>query len=699
MGRYVGSLVMFPIFHVTMSSHPEMAPSAGQRASAHRSWRADNGNGTFSNPLFFDEFSDPDLIRVGDDYYLTGTTMHTFPGLPVLHSKDLVNWELQSYALDKLDYGPQFRLEQGKNIYGQGIWAPCLRYHNGTFFIFSNVNGRATQVFTAKNPRGPWSHREMKRGFHDLSVLFDDDGKNYVVWGYRDLHIAQLNDTLDDIVPGTEHAPFGPNAQIGEGSHFYKINGKYVITCAWYAGRMRMGCARSDTVFGPYEVNPSISEGESFGLPSGYRLASDRNGVYEVGSPNPNGGAGAMHQGGIVQTQSGEWWGWSMMDANSVGRLTCLSPVTWSEGWPYFGLIGNLGRTPRIWTKPNTGSSSKIHVPYTRNDDFNGPRLANVWQWNHAPVDSDWSLSARKGFLRLHSRPSPDLWNAQNTLTQRAVGPVSIPMVELDATGLVEGDVAGLSLLNHPYAWVGVRRTANGLELVTFDERTHKTTIETMRGARVWLSAKCDFLTEKAEFSFSEDGKTFQKIGDEVTMIFQLKTFQGIRFGLFAFGSGGGHADFTKFAIEEPQPTGLTRAIPIGKMVRFENMKDGSVIVARDGKIVSVSSTDPLAHSSAANFVVEDRKLGRVALRTSDGKFITVQHVAADSSVSLEVAQPGEAQLFVWSEMPRGDLLFLSLTTHRYLRTSEDGAIYADAPGAQSNRKNGASFNWQVTQP
>ena len=133
-------------------------------------WTPDNGNGTFTNPLFYEEFSDPDLIRVGEDYYLTGTTMHSMPGLPVLQSRDLVNWKLLGYAMQRLDLGPEFRLEDGKNVYGQGLWAPSFRYHDGTFYIFSNVNKHTTQVFSATNPAGPWQHRAMKRSLHDLSV-------------------------------------------------------------------------------------------------------------------------------------------------------------------------------------------------------------------------------------------------------------------------------------------------------------------------------------------------------------------------------------------------------------------------------------------------------------------------------------------------------------------------------------------------
>ncbi len=168
---------------------------------AHKpTWTADNGDGTFTNPLFYEEFSDPDIIRVGTDFYMTGTTMHTMPGLPVLHSTDLVNWTLLGYALDTLDLGPEFRLEGGE-IYGQGIWAPCIRYRNGTFYIFSNVNGQKTQIYTATDPRGPWTHSEAEFNYHDLTVFFDDDGRAYVVWGYRNLRIAELDETLHRVIP------------------------------------------------------------------------------------------------------------------------------------------------------------------------------------------------------------------------------------------------------------------------------------------------------------------------------------------------------------------------------------------------------------------------------------------------------------------------------------------------------------------
>jgi beta-xylosidase len=683
------------IFHVALAMLMINMPA--------RAWLADNGNGTFTNPLFYDEFSDPDLIRVGDDFYFTGTTMHTMPGLPVLHSKDLVNWELLGYACDKLDLGSEFRLEDGKEIYGQGIWAPSFRYHNGKFYIFSNVNHRKTQLFAATNPAGPWTHTELNRSFHDLSVLFDDDGKVYVVWGYQDIHFAQFTDDLKDIVPGTERALFSKTAGMGEGSHFYKINGKYFITSACFAGRMRMACARADKPEGPYEVNQAISKDEDFGLNQGWRLRNDRKGppFDTIPANTRDDGRMSLHQGGLVQTPTGEWWGFSMMDYNSVGRLTCLSPITWTNGWPYFGLPGNLGRTPRTWVKPNTGHTSKPATPYQRDDDFYGPKLASVWQWNHVPDDSKWSLTERKGFLRLHALPATNFWFARNTLTQRAIGPESTPTAELDASGMKPGDVAGLALLNFPYAWIGVRCETNAMKLEQFNQLAGETSSVPLTTNRVSLRAQCDFITEKAAFSYSTDGKMFTPLGGELTMIFQGKTFQGVRYSLFNYNDSGaadGYADFDKFTVDESHPRGFTRPIPAGNIITLENMADGAVLVSKDDGLDSVAAGDSVAHSSAAQFKVLDRKLGRVALQSvGDGRLVTVTGLGEKGRVSLERDHGDASQSFQWTEMPRGDLLLLSVTSNRHLRINSDqNTVTADAPGATADRKCGSSLAWRI---
>jgi len=642
---------------------------------AAQTWVADNGNGTYTNPLFFDEFSDPDLIRVGSDFYLTGTTMHSMPGLPVLHSRDLVNWTFLSYALDKLDLGPSFRLEDGRNEYGRGIWAPCFRYHKGTFYIFSNVNGQTTQLFRATDPRGPWTRTPMKRSLHDLSVLFDDDGRVYVVWGYRGIRIAQLTAEFTDIVPGTERELIPPAAGMGEGLHLYKINGKYFLTSAWFLDEMRMPVARADRLDGPWEVNQNVSRGEDFGLGVGYRVASRQPPFRISGPDNSKVGRCAIHQGGIVDTPTGEWWGFSMMDANSVGRLTALSPVTWADGWPYFGLPGNLGRTPRTWVKPKTGATDRPHAPYRRSDDFSAASLQPVWQWNHVAVDSNWSLTERRGYLRLRGLPARDLWHARNTLTQRAIGPRSTVTVVLETTGLKSGDVAGLALFNRPYGWIGVERKADGQTLVMFDEVTGRTSRVPWNGTRVWLRVECDFVRNVATFLHSSDGRAFTTIGEPHTMAYGLITFQGVRYSLFSFsaasGAESGYADFDSFAVQEES----RKRIPYGSTVEFRSR--GGISKFEVG--------------GATRFRITDQKLGRVSLRTDSG-YVSVDSTGA---VSIRKGRPGMAETFGWIETFDGDLTLLSLTTHRYLRVDpRGGRVLADSPGPRPDGGDGVRLLW-----
>lgn len=186
-----------------------------------KSWSADNGNGTFTNPLFYDEFSDPDIIRVGEDYYLAGTTMHCVPGLVVLHSKDLVNWEFSSYCFDRLDDSDDFNLRNGKEAYGQGIWAPAIRYHNGKFYIFSNINGHGLQVYISDSAKGPWTHHKVNGDIYDLSVLFDEDGKIYAVHKYGNVTITELKPDLSGPVEGSSKVVIPEGNAMGEGHHIY----------------------------------------------------------------------------------------------------------------------------------------------------------------------------------------------------------------------------------------------------------------------------------------------------------------------------------------------------------------------------------------------------------------------------------------------------------------------------------------------
>ena len=390
-------------------------------ASAQTSWTADNGNGTFTNPLFYDEFSDPDIIRVGDDYYLAGTTMHTVPGLVILHSKDLVNWENISYCFDRFDFpDDKFALKNHQEIYGQGIWAPAIRYANGQFYVFSNVNGKGLQCFTSKDIRGPWTHHNMQGNIYDLSVLFDDDGKIYAIHKYGEVHCTELKPDMSGPVEGTDRVIIPEGNGIGEGHHIYKINGMYYLISTDYSPNGRTLCSRSKSIWGPYETRV-ITADETYGyhgvgrtiVPRGtkYRIGEDGTKFGIVPASAAATGCDNAHQGGIVQASDGSWWALLMQDFHSIGRTVCLMPITWKDGWPMIGLEGNLGRAPRTWFKPMSAALQSQHTvpyaPYNRSEDFNGKTLGRVWQWNHNPDDSKWSL--KNGHLRLQSMPAEQL--------------------------------------------------------------------------------------------------------------------------------------------------------------------------------------------------------------------------------------------------------------------------------------------------
>jgi beta-xylosidase len=664
------------------------------------SWAADNVNGTYSNPLFYEEFEDPDVIRVGDDYYLAGTTMHMNPGLVVMHSKDLVNWELAGYCVDRLDLGPKFRLDGG-NVYGQGIWAPCIRHHDGTFYVFSNVNGSGTQVFRSKSPNGPWARNQLP-GMHDLSVLFDDDGKVYAIYGANRPTIVELNKDLTGVAPNSRRQMTAQG--MGEGHHLYKIKGKYYDVSAHPGPHTDQVVARADSIDGPWTVERMVTK-ESLGVPNQNGRRTTGRGAdqrFTITPSDPNAGGGlTLHQGGIVDTPSGEWWGIIMQDHGSIGRMVALVPVTWDNDFPLVGLPGNLRKAPNTWVKPNTGHVQAPAPPFVRNDPFDAPNLNPVWQWNHVPDDSKWSLTEKPGALRLHSLPAADFWAARNSLTQRPVGPECVATIELDASGLKPGDVAGLALLSSPYAWIGLERGEGGLTLQVFDQTNRTTTKAPKAPERLWLRVACDFDTEKAAFSWSEDGKTFALLGGTFNMVFQLTTFQGVRLSLFNYNAGGapgGHADFDNFVMDEPRAAGIERIVPVGKTITLASGADGSLLacLAKDAALVNVSADSPAVSTPAVRFGVVDLGKGRVALKAADGRFVSVGEggVAVKDTAG---AAPGLAESFQWVNLMRGDAMLMSLTNHRYLSTTPNtpGPAAVTATGPRPDRKDGACFKWK----
>ena len=687
---------------------------SSQATTFAQSWTADNGNGTYTNPLFYDEFSDPDILRVGDDYYLAGTTMHTVPGLVILHSKDLVNWENISYCFDRFDFDDDaFSLKNHKEIYGQGVWAPAIRYANGQFYVFTNINGKGLQCYTSKDIRGPWKHHNMQGRIYDLSVLFDDDGKIYAIHGYGEVKCTELKADMSGPIEETERTIIPEGNAVGEGHHMYKINGMYYLISTDYKPNGRTLCSRSKSIWGPYETI-TITADETFGyhaasltqVPEGeqYRIGHDGT---KFGIPEVDKDATActnIHQGGIVEDQSGQWWALLMMDFHSIGRTVTLAPITWKDGWPMLGLEGNLGRAPRTWFKPNVSRSEESevrseitpHAPYVRSENFNGKALGRVWQWNHNPDDTKWSL--KKGRLRLQSMPAEQLMWARNTLTQRVIGPQSIATVELYTKGMKDGDVAGLGNINVPCSWIGIVKEGKQLTLRRF-EQADNDTIDVpvaITDGKLYLRMVGDYDHDRAYYEFSLDGKTYQQVGDKMKLSYQLISFQGSRHALFAFnknGKNGGYAEFDNFTVEEPMAD-RSQNIPYNETFRIINLATGKPAIALEHGLLY--DTDKADKSKLTRFRIIDKGQGKVILQCEDGRYVFCAGYGIAGDVRLTTDE-SKAEVFLWQDYLNHEFMLMSMRTHKYIgKSPTTGSPYSmDFPGADPARRNGAVFRWE----
>ncbi len=693
-----GSLACVAILNSAATSRSASLPDA-----AMKHWTADNGNGTYSNPLFYGEFEDPDPIRVGEDYYLAGTTMHMNPAVELLHSKDLVNWELAGYCTNRLDLGPAFRLDGG-NIYGRGIWAPCIRYHNGMFYVFANVNGAGLMVYRSKSISGPWEWNQLP-GRHDLSVLFDDDlNKIFVIsGGGAPYPIDELNPDLRSFK--TDAPKRSLPDRMGEGHHLYKIKGKYVDISCQPGGAVDQYVAVADSIDGPWKVTKMVT-GESLGVTGTTPARANANdrGLW-------------IHQGGMCDTPSGEWWCTIMSDHGSAGRMVSLVPITWDEGFPLIGLPGNLRKAPNTWIKPNTGHSQEPAPCYVPDDNFDNGKMNPHWQWNHVPDDSKWSLTEKPGMLRLHSLPAANFYSARNSLCQRPPGPESIMTVEVDTVGLTNGDVAGLALLCNPYAWIGVVKTNDSTTLQMFigsgggrgrrggatAQPAEPIVSPSTPPKHLWLRVHCNFDTDQAVFSWSGDGKQFTDLGRWPIPGFQLQTFQGVRPSLFNFntsGEPGGYADFDNYIVAEPRARGIEREIPIGKTITLTSGADLNLLTAAENTVIAdPGPASPNTPATAAYWRVLDRKLGRVALQAPDKRFVSV----SGDAVSLKNIAPQDltdSETFQWVNLMRGDTMLMSLVSHRYLAITpnEHGPVTVTCTGPTPARKGGECFKWRVVE-
>jgi beta-xylosidase len=490
------------------------------------------------NPVIFADVPDMSMIRAGDTYYMSSTTMHMSPGVPIMKSKDLINWQIVSYAYDILGDVDDLNLINGKNSYGRGSWASCIRYHDGTFYVstFSQTTGK-TYIFSTKNiEKGLWKTSSFSPSYHDNTLFFDDDGRVYLITGNKKLTLVELNTDLSGVKTGgvnqviieNSSAPSGNDSGLGEGSQLFKVNGKYYLfNITWPKGGMRtVVIHRADKITGPWEG----------------KLALQDKGVA---------------QGGLVDTRDGKWFAYLFRDFGSVGRIPYLVPAKWEDGWPVLGIDGKV---PDRLDLP----ASKGLIPgIVASDKFKRrkgePALPLVWQWNHNPDNKLWSVTQRKGYLRLTTGRIDTIFvAARNTLTQRTFGPECSGSTSIDISNMKEGDFAGLALLQRKFGLVGVRYN-NGTKSIVMVNAQSGRPVEAqsvlLTQKTAYLKAECDF-RDRADigyFFYSLDGKTWIPIGTQLKMEYSMPHFMGYRFGLFNYATKtpGGFVDFDFFHIND----------------------------------------------------------------------------------------------------------------------------------------------------
>jgi len=498
---------------------------------------SDNGDGTYTNPVIAADFPDPDVILVNDTYYMVTTTMFIFPGVTILKSKDLVNWEYCSNAVSRFDFSKYYDLDGG-NRYGHGQWATSLKYNNGKFYLLFITLDEGGFLCTATRPEGPWQIRKLPKGFYDPGLFFDDDGRIYVAHGYNTIRMTELDTNFAP--KGNDSLVYTGDIRRGlEGTHVYKINGYYYLYCTYGGLDGFQAAFRSKNIYGPYEQKVVIRDT----------------------TKGPNYG---IHQGALIKTQTGEWWTMLFVDSGPFGRFPSLQPVTWIDGWP---MVGINGKAVVTYKKPNVGKTFPATTLPT-SDEFNTTDIGMQWGWNHNPDSTKWSLTEKPEYLRLKTAKVVDsLPKARNTLTQRMFAYYSDTLASLATTkmeigNMKEGDIAGLAVFQDPYAYIGIKKV-NGQNyiLMVNNGKTIDSTVE--RGTTIYLRASAFYGsgaalmyggdavpgTGTASFSYSTDDKSYVKIGNELKMRFNLKIFTGNKFCLFNYATKatGGYVDVDWF--------------------------------------------------------------------------------------------------------------------------------------------------------
>ncbi len=489
------------------------------------------------NPLIYADFPDPDVIRVGEAYYMVSTSIHIMPGCPIMKSYDLVNWEIVSYVFNTLEDNSAHNLDDERGIYGLGAYAANLRFNNGRYYVcFSCYDVEKLYIFSTDDiEKSNWERSEINGKHVEPSLLFDEEYV-YLIFGLGNIYIKELTSDLKREKAGGENKLLFSTSNDSlilrcEGCRAYKIDGYYYLLFVEWPKlgnwRRRQICYRSSDLFGEYERRILLDD--------------------DMGYKNSG-----IAQGSIFDTPQGMWYAMLFQDHGAVGRIPYLIPVKWEDGWP---IVGNKGKVPKSFETEFLPSPTEDFVI---SDEFEGSNTLKLqWQWNHNPDSEMWSLTDRPGFLRLKTgKATNNLLTARNTLTQRTKGPSCTACVKLDTSGIKDGDYAGIVALQNRFAALGIEASDCGRKYVRMCVNNGTGGEETVEKVAyvlddIYLRARFYFEDgmDVVAFEYSTDGESWVEIGGLVKMQFSLVHFTGCRIGLFNYASSevGGFADFDFF--------------------------------------------------------------------------------------------------------------------------------------------------------
>ncbi len=495
------------------------------------------------NPIIWADVPDVDVLRDGENFYLISTSMHSMPGCPIMKSTDLVHWCIVTYVFDIIGDADEYNLVNGRNIYGQGSWAPSIRYHNGMYYVMFNCHDMGIAFIYSTNDieNGVWRRVNLGGMYFDPSLLFVGDTP-YIINGCGEIYINRLKDDLSGIAEDPKNGLLfvTPRESLSlrcEGCHAYFINGWfYLLFIEWTSvgnKRRRVKCYRSKELYGPYESKVVLDD--------------------DMGYHN----CGIAH-GALFDTPDGRWFAMMGQDHGAVGRTPCVIPVTWIEEWPILGVDGAVPKHIELPFEAGKGE------PVTRSDEFDYTenQLLPQWQWNHNPDHEHWSFTEHPGYLRLTNGTicEDGVIQARNTLTQRTEGPQCSGETHILLQGLKPGDCAGLMALQGHFGMIGVRIAANGKKQIVvcvnggeYCEREDAAV--DFEGDEIYLKVKFDFRDNKdtADFYYSADNMIWTRLGERLQLIYDLDHFMGCRFGLFCYAAAvtDGYADFDYFRYQK----------------------------------------------------------------------------------------------------------------------------------------------------